>query len=93
MTPAQMEPGIPYIVTRGSSWAELRKGDRVEWAAPPGPLFEASGARTLRVTRKAVEYRHFGQSAGSWEVEIDRGEILERVARLRRDADRLEAML
>ena len=30
MTPSEMRHGIPYIVTKGSSWAQLRKGDRVD---------------------------------------------------------------
>ena len=93
MTPREMRHGIPYIVTKGSSWAQLRKGDRVEWCAVPGAMFDSADARVLKVTRKSVEYRHFGASLGSWEVEVDRTGILERATCLRIAADQLEAML
>lgn len=90
MTPAEMRPGVPYIVTKGAAWAELRKGDKVQWDAPEGVT---GRTRVLRVTRKEITHRWFGASLGSWEVEIDRAGILERVARLRAEADELEAML
>ena len=93
MKPSEMREGVPYIVTKGSSWAELRKGDRVEWAAMPGVLWESEGFRTLKVTRKAVSYRHFAASMGSWEVEPDRAGIMEEVAQLRRRAAELEKLL
>ena len=90
MTLADMVPGIPYIVTRGSAWAELRKGDRVELLSKSdaGCL-----APTLKVLRNSVSHRWFGSTIGSWEVALDRAGIMERVAKLRTEADKLEEML
>lgn len=30
MTPAEMQPGVPYLVTRGSGALGIRRGDRIE---------------------------------------------------------------
>lgn len=95
MTPAEMLTDIPYIVTRGSSWAELRRGDRVEWVRDPNVVWSSVDAYSmLKVTRKATEYRWgLTRGEGAWQVELDRAGIMERVAKLRKDADRLEAFL
>jgi hypothetical protein len=85
-----MVPGVPYIVTKGSSWAELRRGDRVKLLTRAE---SGCNCKTIQVMRKQVSHRWFTSSLGSWEVEIDRAGIMERVARMRADADALEGML
>lgn len=89
MTPDEMVPGIPYIVTKGSAWAELRRGDLVKWVSKS----DTGCTKTLQVGRKNISYRWFSASIGSWEVEIDRTGIMEQVAKFRKEADKLEAML
>lgn len=89
MTPAEMVPGIPYIVTKGSAWAELRRGDLVKWLGET----DSGDTKTLQVGRKNISHRWFSASIGSWEVEIDRAGIMEQVAKLRAEADKLEGML
>jgi hypothetical protein len=95
MTPAAMLPGVPYIVTKGSAWAELRRGDRVQWVRDPSVLWSSAGEYgVLQVTRKDIYYMHgLTRNPGSWEVEIDRAGIMERVAVLRKQADKLEGLL
>ena len=76
-----MVQGVPYIVTRGSANLELRRGDRVELVPPPGELW--AEVQFLQVTRKQVQYRHLQvRTAYSFEVEVDRAEILERLAKM-----------
>ena len=81
-----MVQGVPYIVTRGSAHLELRRGDRVELVPPPGELW--AEVQFLQVTRKQVQYRHLQvRTAYSFEVEVDRAEILERMAVLKAKHD------
>lgn len=81
MTPAQMLPGIPYIVTRGSGALGLHRGDRIE-VREDGALCRPGGVCWIG-----------GWAGYSFGVELDRGGLLERVAKMRADADKLEAML
>jgi len=88
MTPSEMLPGIPYIVTRGSGALGLHRGDRIE-VREDGALCRPGGVCWIG-----------GWSGYSFSVEKDRAGILERAAEIRAgaakmmvDADNLEAML
>lgn len=81
MTTAEMLPGVPYLVTRGSGALGLHKGHSVTVQAD-GALTRSDGA-TWRT----------GWQGYSFAVEPDRAGIMERVAVLRRQADELERML
>jgi hypothetical protein len=81
MSPADMVPGVPYIVTRGSGALGLHKGERLE-VREDGALSRPGGVCWLG-----------GWRGYSFAVEIDRAGIMERVARMRADADALEGML
>ncbi len=81
MTPSSMLHGIPYVVTRGSGALGLHRGDRIE-TREDGALCRPGGVCWIG-----------GWAGYSFQVEIDRAGLLERVAMLRAEADKLEAML
>ena len=78
MNAAEMEPGIPYIVTRGSAALNLIAGHRVDVCPSTGALLMAGGLR-------CNDWRCY-----SFSVEEDPGGILEKAAQLRAEADALE---
>lgn len=80
MTPAEMRPGLPYIVERGSGALGLRRGDLVS-VREDGALCRGSACWIA------------GWSGYSFSVEVDRGGLLEKIAGLRKRADELEGML
>lgn len=81
MTPAEMQPGVPYLVTRGSGALGLRRGDRIE-VREDDALCRPGGVCWIG-----------GWSGYSFAVERDRAGIMERAAKLRAEAEKLEAML
>lgn len=79
MNAAEMEPGIPYIVTRGSGALRLIAGHRVEVCRLTGALLSAGGLR-------CNDWRGY-----SFSVEEDRAGMLEKASRLIAEARDLEA--
>ena len=80
MTPAEMRPGIPYIVTRGSGALGLHRGDLLT-VRQDGALCRGASCWIA------------GWSGYSFAVEVDRGGVLERIAALRAEAEALVGLL
>ena len=78
MNSVTMEPGIPYLVTRGSAALRLVAGHRVEVCRLTGALLMAGGLR-------CNDWRGY-----SFSVEEDRAGCLEKAVQLRAEADALE---
>ena len=80
MTPAEMQPATPYIVTRGSAALGLVRGDRVE-VTTRGEL--VAGWKFFRT----------GWNAYLFSIEPDRGGIMERIPELESQINTLKEML
>lgn len=81
MTPAEMQPDIPYIVTRGSAALGLVRGDRVE-CRTDGALLNGKGG-----------FYRDGWRQYQLSVDVDRGGIMERIAQLESQINTLKEML
>lgn len=80
MTPAEMQVGIPYVVTRGSAALGLVRGDRVEMTSR-GEL--VAGWKFFR----------YGWKGYLFAIEPDRAGILERITELEIQIKTLKEML
>ena len=81
MTSAEMQAGIPYIVTRGSAALGLVRGDRVERRSD-GALLTGRGG-----------FYRDGWAEYQLSVEIDRAGIMERITELETQIGTLKDML